>query len=397
VSVELAQRLLRGRVLPREQLEAGLKSAVSRRVTLYRALRDLYPNEVPALDRAVAASDAPTILTVRAVPDLCTSLPPGLCESLLAVPVRQDPRTSLVDVAAVDPFDSHLAQEFSRHLGAPVRVLRAPAAAVDSALKGLEAVFRLVRRARRLELVDEPTPAAGPRTRRGVPEPHQRTDGGAGEPARPPSVIPLVRRHSGQVAVPRRFEDRPYPADAAGPAPSEPEVADSVLLEPARPGERLALEVEAALESLGAAASGRDVVKAITSASGPTLGALLVFAVRGGAFEGRGASTGIPSRLVRAQRLEATAPSVFRAACKLGSYLGCLPDTAVHAGLAGLLPIAATDEVYVVPVSAFGHPALVLMCAGFANAGEAARHADTLVVAAGRELERMVLERKGQA
>ena len=61
-------------------------------------------------------------------------MPAGLCERLAAVPVRRDVRSGRVDVAALDPLDPHIVEEFEFHLGSKVRVLRARPEALLPAL-----------------------------------------------------------------------------------------------------------------------------------------------------------------------------------------------------------------------------------------------------------------------
>jgi hypothetical protein len=108
-----------------------------------------------------------------------------------------------VEVAAADPFDPHVAREFSFHLGAPIRVVRAPLAAIERAL---------------LELEREPeelAPDSAPSRPQRLTQPFLH---GAPQTVRPPATeeapIPLVRKIS---APPP-----PLDADALEPGP-EPE------------------------------------------------------------------------------------------------------------------------------------------------------------------------------
>ena len=68
---------------------------------------------------------------------LVQGLPPGLCERLLAIPVREDPRTKTVDVAVVDARDSHPVEEVGYWLRAPVRMVRTSIASMEAALLSL--------------------------------------------------------------------------------------------------------------------------------------------------------------------------------------------------------------------------------------------------------------------
>ena len=71
---------------------------------------------------------------IAPVPSLVDRLPPGLCDRLLALPVRRDARTGTVDVAVVDARDPHPAEEIGHWLKAPVRVVRTSIASMESAL-----------------------------------------------------------------------------------------------------------------------------------------------------------------------------------------------------------------------------------------------------------------------
>jgi len=86
------------------------------------------------LERELANGMVPFLATIVPLPALVDELPNQMCRRLMAVPVRRDPRTGLIDVAAVDPFDAHIPYEFSYHLKSEVRVLRASLADIEQAL-----------------------------------------------------------------------------------------------------------------------------------------------------------------------------------------------------------------------------------------------------------------------
>src|SRR5262249_28867616 len=71
------------------------------------------------------------------VSELVERLPRGLCKRLLALPVRHDAITGTIDVVVADTADAHPATEIGFHLGAPVRVVRAPVSAIEDALRRL--------------------------------------------------------------------------------------------------------------------------------------------------------------------------------------------------------------------------------------------------------------------
>jgi hypothetical protein len=74
---------------------------------------------------------------VAPVMSLVEHLPPGLCERLLALPVRRDPRTGTIDVAVVDARDTHPVAEVAYWLKAPVRMVRTSLVSMDAALRRL--------------------------------------------------------------------------------------------------------------------------------------------------------------------------------------------------------------------------------------------------------------------
>lgn len=138
VSVELGLRLLASSAVGRADIEAALL-AHTEGASFIRALLDRGAISEEVLSQELAKSELPFLRKVIPIPALAKGLPPGLCDRLLAVPVRRDPYTGTVDVAVVDPFESHLIAELSFHLGAGVRLVRAPLGEVERALSSLAA------------------------------------------------------------------------------------------------------------------------------------------------------------------------------------------------------------------------------------------------------------------
>src|SRR5205814_3782085 len=96
------------------------------RVAFLHAVLDHNPELGPRLEPELGAARAGVSTAVITDRELLRLLPPGMCESLLAVPVGRDPRTGAIKVLAADPSDRHIAEEFSFHLGGPVEVAKAP-------------------------------------------------------------------------------------------------------------------------------------------------------------------------------------------------------------------------------------------------------------------------------
>jgi hypothetical protein len=357
VTVELARRLLQSGV-PAADVEEALLRMMERGVALSQAVVERFPELDAVLERELSRVELPSLFSVRPLSGLIGRLPAGMCQRLLAVPVNQDPRTSRVDVAAVEALDPHLAAEFAFHLDAPVRVLLAPYAAVRAALAGL----------------------GGP----------------TGIPSEPP--IPLVRRSMFP-------EARPSGSDllsgfSASHEPGDGEAVVSLLRPKAEPAPATVgraaprtADLEAVLGGLAGAAKPEEVAALLCEGVSPALA--VVFAIRSGAYEARAASPELAAAdEVRLLGVRVGQPSVIESALETGFYLGPLPNTPAHDGLRARLPEAATREVYAAVVMVSGRPSLVLLVAGFTQALDTTRRADQLADAAGKALERIVRARK---
>jgi hypothetical protein len=134
VSIELGRRLIAAGVVDPTEIEAAFYRQIVAQIPFVRALLELAHITEDALEEALAAGMVPFLATIVPLPALVDEVPNQMCRRLMAVPVRRDPRTGLVDVAAVDPFDGHIPYEFSYHLKSEVRVLRGSLPAIEQAL-----------------------------------------------------------------------------------------------------------------------------------------------------------------------------------------------------------------------------------------------------------------------
>lgn len=411
MTIELARRLLRGEVIGRERVEQALAESVRRRVPFVKTLIEQDASLSAALLRELGRSDVAAIHTVRPVPELYAALPVGLCAMLLAVPVRRDSRDGTVDVAAVDPFDRHVAAEFAFHLDAPIRILRAPLDEVESALAALQASravsLRPTRKesrlpAGRLELVQQLTPAHG--TPRRPPSSMPPPPAVGQLPSAPP--LPLVKRslaprhrertdpglgtaeELGLVAVdePVIALQRPKTGNSAQAAAAATAAITGAPVSPA--------DVDAAIERVTNARSPAAVVEAIASAAAPGFGQIVVYALRGNAYEARGASAPAAHDALEMLAMSSEDPSILKSATDAGYYLGSLPTTLPHAALRSLIAPGEGDELYAVPVTVSGRTALVILIYGFGFAFAATQAADRLARAASETLERILFTRK---
>ncbi len=210
-----------GAVLPRD-IEAALYLSVVRGVSLARALVDRGVLTERALEDELSRRAGVPLRQVNPAPELVAKLPSGMCRMLAAVPVRQDPQTGVVELAAIDPLDVHVSTEFSFHLGAPVRVQRATMSAIEEAI-------------RRLELAEG---APTTRSRRRTPAfPHGAPD------SIPPSPPPPAAAEEVPIPLVKKIAHAPVPSISRAASPPPPPVTpvreqeDSELLPRLPPAE----------------------------------------------------------------------------------------------------------------------------------------------------------------
>ncbi len=134
---ELTKALLLEEVASKDVVADALLASVMGRVSFVQALAESRQVSADVLGRYLARAEAPFLRMVAPLQEIVERLPPGLCAALLALPVRRDAITGTVDVVVVDAADPHPAKEIAFHLGAPVRLVRAPLAAIEDALHRL--------------------------------------------------------------------------------------------------------------------------------------------------------------------------------------------------------------------------------------------------------------------
>jgi len=388
VTVELARRLIESGV-PLADIEAALLLVVERGLPLPEALAERDPRLLARVEQELSRSELPSVLTVRASPELYGRLPVGMCRRLLAVPVHVDPRTGRVDVAAVEPLDPHIAQEFTYHLDQPVRVLQASHEAVKAALDRLQ-------QGSKVSILPPGKP--GKVTDRGLgssdaPIPLVRR---SMLPQRAPSAVPPSRSVPPSSAVPEAegvalsWRSKPPPTDLVRGAELERRAAAAKLPEPAAVREETPVSTRELLEQ---ASSPEAVLELLRDCLAPA--ASVVFAVKNASFDGRVASPGVEARRSAKQiSLLSHQPSVLETAVKSGFYLGPIPNTPNHRELRDALPPDAVHEVYVTTVSVSDRPSLIWLIAGFERSLDLTRRADEIALVAGRALARILRERK---
>lgn len=396
MTVELARRLIESGV-PLTDVEAALLLVAERGVTFPEALAERDPGLLVRVEQELARAELPSVLTVRASPELYARLPEGLCRRLMAVPVHVDPRTGRVDLAAVDPLDPHVAQEFCYHLEQPVRALLASSEAVKSAVERLQ-------RGAKLSVL--PPGAAAPGSE--APIPLVKLETGARSdapiplvrrsllPVRAQSSLPKARSRAPVGALPEKegvalsWRSKPPPLDLVAGAERERRAAAeaSAARRPAP-----AYDSPTTRELLEEASSPERVLDLLRDCLAPA--ASIVFTIRSASFDGRVASPSVEARAnVKELSLLSHQPSVLETAVKSGFYLGPIPNTPNHRELRDALPPDALHEVYVTVVTVSDRPSLVWVLAGFEQSLDLTRRADELALVAGRALGRILRQRK---
>jgi hypothetical protein len=404
VTVELARRLIESGV-PLADIEAALLLVVERGLPLPDALAERDPALLARVEQELARSELPSVLTVRASPELYARLPVGMCRRLLAVPVHVDPRSGRVDVAAVEPLDPHIAQEFAYHLERPVRVLLASHEAVTAALDKLQRGAKVSAlppgKAREASISSEapiPLIKMEAAARSDAPIPLVRRSL-APAPARAPSVAPLARPAAEGGAVPEAegvalsWRSKPPPVDIVQRAAQlERQPPKSVPPAAARPASSVP-PPRSTRERLEDAQTPDAVLELLRDALEPAVS--IVFAVKNASFDGRVASELVEMRMPAKQlSLLSHQPSVLETAVKSGFYLGPIPNTPNHRDLRDALPSDAVGEVYVTVVTVSDRPSLVWLIGGFQQSLDLTRRADEIALVAGRALGRILRQRK---
>lgn len=410
MAVELARRLIESGA-PLVDVEAALLRAVEGRMSLSQALAEHDVGLLSRIEQELGRSDLPSVLTVRASPEVVARLPAGICQRLLAVPVHVDPRSGRVDVATVEPLDAHIAQEFAYHLDQSVRLLHASYEAVQGALQGLQRGTKVAANsgARPSSALgsDAPIPlvkldkaesdAPIPLIKPDKLEPGTRSDAPIPlvtrslAPARVGSVRPRPRSLApspsgvmpGADGAALSWRSKPPPVDLVQSAEQERRAA-AAAAPPSPPSAREQLELASSPEAVLALV--RDSVAPAVS---------IVFAVKPASFDGRVGSAAIEARAaVKSISLLSHQPSVLETAVKSGFYLGPIPNTPNHRELRDALPPDALHEVYVTVVTVSDRPSLVWLIAGFEQSLDLTRRADEIALVAGRALERILRQRK---
>ena len=345
MSVDLGLRLLASGAVRRSDVEAALLAHARDGVPFVRALLDANAIGAEILEQELSRSDLPTLRRVVPVPVLANALPRGMCRRLLAVPVRRDPYTGTVDVAVVDPFDPHLADEFSFHLGMGVRLVRASWRAIDEALLTWE---------------------------------HGESDG---------EVFDDSARSAEYEAI--ALEQNTTPSQSGSYSVKAEPFAPHAPRPPFR-------EIEPYIERIRRSRDKEAVVHGLVRGMRTIARRVGVLVVKKGELVGLFCNPEFGDlEALRALRVPLSQPSVLAAAMASGSYLGPIPPSAENEALLEVMPEPSSD-VAIVSVTVSGRPVLVLIADELGDTMLATQRATKLTQAAGEAFVKLLRRRDGR-
>lgn len=424
---ELTRALLLEEVAAPQAIAEALFASVNRGAPLLQTLVDVGATSPDVLARYLGRAEAPFLRQVVALPELVDRLPPGLCARLLAIPVRRDPITAAVDVAVADPSDPHPRDEIAFHLRAPVRVVRAPVAAIEEALRRLERAPR--RRGLVLDTDSSPpsaTPAQLPRPRRiqtppwGTPI-HAIETGASQSGDGSEIPIPLTRKTvhpattSGRTARPPAFVDpiagrlgEGYAFDATDlrdvvERSAPPRIGTFIPGPPPLPGASGVAasapqipfsEMGGILAALRDAGARDEVMELVLSGARTIAHKVALFVVKNGDYVAWLSTPEFAARAaLHSSRIPLDADSIFDHVVREGLYLGPIDDDELHAPLLRAMKNPSRD-VAAVPIHVSGKTAVIIVADELGDAMIGTRRLEELARAAGDAFARIVCTRR---
>jgi hypothetical protein len=403
-------------------LSEALYYAATNGVALPRALLEVGAIDPARLDAQLARVDAPLVRHVAPAASLVKELPDGLCDRLLAIPVRQDPATRTVDVAVVDARDAHAAREMQYWLRAPVRLVRAPLSAMEAALRRLkESSHRGLRAlappiwvpAKGTRRVIAKTPLYGTPA---VADPNEAPDpndalGNIPIPLSPRVIAPVqiveidsaaigtgLEPPEPEIVVELRRPKTPAPPRSVARAPAEPETrspssapisrAPITARGPFAPNAPPMPFNEAAssLAAIRSAATRDEVIDRVVAGARAVARRVAVFVVRRDQLHGWSCSPDFGDALaLRSVRIPLAAPTLLARAMNGETHLGRLARNDANAPLLAVMR-ALPNEVAVTGVRLEGRTALVIVACDLGDTMLATKRLDELGRAAGDAL-----------
>jgi hypothetical protein len=396
---DLARALLLEEAASRETIAEALFASVSGGVSFVQALVDGGEVSAATLERYFVRASAPALKVVQPVESLVDRLPAGLCARLLAVPVRVDSITGTIDVAVADATDPHPTAEIAFHLGAPIRLVRAPLSALEEALRRL-----------RMRRHDDPPQVDGPMSRRLVIEPDSAPPAAPARIRTPPwgtpihvarsdppksgygseIPIPLTRKSLGPAAIVevlRGGTERP-PALSFAPLgsfiPGPPPLPSPAAAPRAQP------EMSSVVAALRNAGTRDEVLELVLTGARLVATKVALFVVKRGGYLGWACSPELGDRTQLASVLiPLQAPSIFDRAIREEIYLGPVRYDEVHAPLLRVMKNPSRD-VAAVPIRVSGKTAVIILADDLVDTMTATRRLEELAKTAGEAFGRIV-------
>jgi Type II secretion system (T2SS), protein E, N-terminal domain len=388
MSLALARSLLLADAVTSRALAEALFLSATEDTSLVRALLATGAIDHSRLQRHLEAGEAPFMRQVMPVLPLVRMLPPGLCQRLLALPVRHDSRTSTVDVAVVDARDPHPVEEMGHWLEAPVRMVRTSIASLDLALEAIgiappEEGMRALAPPIWLPASEPPrppsnTPPHGSRALDAIPSSRAdpaRTDRGAPFPN-----IPFVLTRKS--AAPST-ERGPFGHLAAGSSSTPPSPA----------GPRA--DIASILDEVRAARDRDAILDRVLSGALTVARRAALLAVRRGVLVGWTCSPEFAERAsLRAVRLTSAATAFAAALDRQGTLLVRIPLDAAHAPLLWVMNTPPEAELAIVAVRAEGKPVAVVLADNLIEPAVAPGHLEELARVAGAAIAEVMRRRR---
>jgi hypothetical protein len=408
----LARSLLLADAVTPEALGRALLVSATRGASLVRALLETGAIDPLRLEQQLERSDAPYMRHVAAVMVLVQHLPDGLCERLLALPVRRDVRTGTVDVAVVDAADPHPVEEMAHWLAAPVRMVRTSLASMDAALRHIHAESDYGVRtlaapiwvpspSRRL---DDPTLTSAYRspglheTRHGAPLGDWGETDVTDFPVADPNIpFALTRKSVDPVRVPptEQAPQRAVVPEAEPVLDLRRRKSPAAGVAPAAPSPPFA-GVTTILEAIRDANDRDSILELVVVGTRTVARKVAVLAVRRDALVGWTCSPELGERnAIRAARVSPGMSDVFTEALAGDTaHLARIPKDATHAPLLAAMRASPSAEVALVAVRVEGKAVALVLADEMGDALFATQRMEELSRVAGEALGRLLRDRR---
>lgn len=409
----LARSLLLADTVTPEALAQALLVAATRGTSLVRALLATRAVDPLRLEQQLERGDVPYMRHVAPVMSLVQQLPPGLCERLLALPVRRDPRTGTIDVAVVDARDPHAVEEVAHWLRAPVRMVRTSLASMDAALRRIHAKPEQGMRTLAAPIW-VPSPAEPPQDLSKTPaygspvfdegrlvdsyddsSPTDVIDFPAADPNIPfaltrKSIAPITIIELGAPAIEK--ETRPEAEPVLDLRRRKSTVADGAPNAPSPPFE----DVSAILDAIHNASDRDSILELLVAGTRTVARKIAVLALRREALVGWTCSPELGDRnVLRGVRILPDMSNVVSDALGADTArLARIPKDAAHAPLLAVLRAPLSAEVALVAVRVEGKPVALLLADELGDTLVATRRMEELARTAGEALARLLRERR---